>query len=130
MAMLHSWDRDDTHLGEAACDPGLAGAVFLSILLLVLWGGRTNHSLVSVGPRGLVVWGGRAGRFPECPAAWALATLSSLGHGGEVPGIRQTSKIRTPVPSGSEAAKCPRGLPPSTHVRKRSSDRGNEGGGG
>lgn len=26
----------DTHLGEKACDPGLAGAVFLPVLLLIL----------------------------------------------------------------------------------------------
>lgn len=99
----------DTHLGEEACYPGLAGAVFLSVLLLVLWRGRegqrTNHSRVSV----CRSCAGRpgAGRFPQCRCGLGPGTPSRLRRGRKVSGIHPTSKIQAPVPSGSEAAKCP-----------------------
>ena len=106
--MSRSQDGDDTHLGEEACYPGLAGAVFFSVLLLILWRGRGGKRKPQPRQRAPVVCRAarRAGHFPECCLGLGPGTPSRLGHGRKVSGIHQTSNIQTPVPSGSKAANC------------------------
>lgn len=53
---------------------------------------------------------------PACGRGQGLGTPCRLGRRRKVSGIHQTSKLQAPGPSGSEAAKCPDGLP--LHVGK------------
>lgn len=122
----YSQDGEDTHLGEEACYSGLAGAVFFSVLLLILWKGERREKTTAPSVCARHVWGGRAPATSLSAATgWAPGHHPDPETGGKSQG---PTRPRTSRLWCRQAARLPSAASTRTQG-KRSSNRGPEVGG-